>query len=297
MNRRDFLKFSLAGLASPFLFGFNADKLLAKAYAADRSVLALAEGGKMEDRIKRVLKPLGGIERFVQKGSRVVLKPNAAWATRPGEGANTNPELVYHLARLCFKAGARQVNIYEHTCDHYRLTFKLTGIQEAIEKAGGKIYSAHQDGMYETIAVPKGKILKSCQVIKPLLDADCYINIPVAKVHSATTLSLGLKNQMGIVLDRGFWHVSGLNQAIADFATRIVPRLNIQLLLTNGPKGPGKITVKNTLVAGTDVASLDAFGATFFNLNPLQVEHIRLAGQMGVGEIDLKKIAVEKAGI
>jgi len=298
MNRREFIKASLVGLITPLIVGLPLERFLPKAYAEGRVILAQAQGGGMEARLKRVLTPLGGIERFVHKGSRVVLKPNAGWARKPEEGANTNPELIYHLTKLCFKAGARSVEIYEHSCDSYELAFKESGIQAAVESAGGKMYSAHNRRLYRSIPIPRGKALKNCQVIKPVLEADCLINVPVTKSHNALPVTLGIKNLMGLVLDRGFWHYAGLEQCMVDFATRVIPQLTVidatQLLLTNGPKGPGKLQRKDMLIAGIDPVACDALACTLFNLKPESLPYLGMAKQMGLGECDLNKIEVKK---
>lgn len=298
MNRREFIKASLVGVLTPLAVGLPLEQFLPKAWAESRSLVTEAKGGTMENRLRKVLAPLGGIERFVSRGSRVVLKPNAGWARKPEEGANTNPELIYHLTKMCFKAGAKKVEIYEHTCDSYQLAFRESGIQEAVESAGGKIYSAHNQKLYQNIPIPRGKTLKSCQVIKPVLEADCLINVPVTKVHSAVPVTLGLKNWMGVVLDRGFWHYAGLEQCMVDLATRVVPQLTIvdatQLLLTNGPKGPGKLQKLDMLMAGTDPVACDAIAATLFKIDPSALKYLVMAKQMGLGECDLNRIEVRK---
>jgi uncharacterized protein (DUF362 family) len=302
MNRRDFLKL-LTGAGLVFLAGewlpaaAAGLKNLAKAENY-RALVCLAQGGNIEERLKRALAPLGGIEHFVSPGARVVLKPNVAWARKPASGANTDPRVVFHLAKLCFKAGAKSVNIYEHTCDNYNFAFRQSGIQDAIESAGGKIYSASHTKMYRRIDIPRGQILKEAMVIKEVLEADCFINIPVAKVHNAVKLSLGLKNLMGIVFDRPYWHITNLHQCIADFATAVKPQLTLvdatRTLLTNGPKGPGIVKELHTLIASADPVAADAYACTLFNLKPSQLAYIPNAAALGVGEGDLSKIKIRK---
>jgi uncharacterized protein (DUF362 family) len=135
-------------------------------------------------------------------------------------------------------------------------------------------------------------------VLRDLGRADVFINVPIAKVHSSTALTLGCKNLMGTVWDRGAWHRSAsLDQAIADFAAEVRPDLVIldavRVLLTNGPKGPGRTETRGTVVAGVDPLAVDAYGATLLGRRPEQIAHLKKSHEMGVGEIDLERIEVK----
>ncbi len=133
-------------------------------------------------------------------------------------------------------------------------------------------------------------------MLRDLRRADVVINVPIAKVHNATELTLGCKNLMGTVLDRGAWHRSDLEQCIADFVAEFPPDLvvldAVRILLTNGPKGPGRTEDKGLVVAGTDSVAVDAYGATLFGRRADQVRHLKLAHEMGVGEIDLERVSI-----
>jgi len=269
-----------------------------EAWSAPASKVCVAAGGNLAGRLGRVLKGCGGIERFVKKGSKVYLKPNIGWAREPRDAANTNPELVEYLIRLCYKAGAKEVKIYENTCDNYVYCFQKSGIKEAAERAGAKLYAADSRQYYTSVAVPKGKALKNVDIVKYLQEADVFINVPIAKVHSGAKYTLGMKNMMGVIFDRGYWHKSGLDQCIADFMTIVKPHLTIvdatRILTTGGPKGPGQVKELNTLVASTDFVAVDAYATTLFGARGLDIPYIKLAGDMGLGVADLAKVKVDK---
>jgi uncharacterized protein (DUF362 family) len=269
-----------------------------EAWGAPASKVCVATGGNMAGRLGKLLKGCGGIERFVRKGSKVYLKPNIGWAREPQDAADTNPDLVELLIRLCYKAGAKEVRIYENTCDNYVYCFQKSGIKDAAERAGAKLYAADSKQYYTSIKVPQGKALKNVDIVKYLQEADVFINVPIAKNHSAARYTLGMKNMMGVIFDRGYWHKSGLDQCIADFMTVIKPQLTIvdatRILMTGGPKGPGQVKELNTLVAGTDFVAVDAYASTFFGSKGVDVPYIKLAGDMGLGTADLSKIKVEK---
>jgi uncharacterized protein (DUF362 family) len=235
---------------------------------------------------------------FVRRGDFVVVKPNAAWARTPEQAASTHPDVVAAVVEMCKEAGAGRVVVTDHPIDQPAdMVFAMTGIRDASEKAGARVAAATNESMYRSIPVPGGKILDKEQVIKDVLKADVLINLAKAKVHSATTLTLGMKNLMGTIWNPQAWHVSSsLHQCIADFAAAVTPDLVIvdatRVLVTNGPKGPGETKDLGQVIAGTDQVAVDAYAATLFGIRPRQVEHIRLAAEKGLGEIDFSKVRV-----
>jgi uncharacterized protein (DUF362 family) len=303
LTRREMLhKIGYAGLAAAgagFLLSKQAPAWSSPAPAADStSKVVVAKGGNVYGRLKAVLKACGGIEKYVKKGSKVYIKPNIGWARDPEDAANTNPELIYYLITMCYAAGAKEVKIYENTCDNYVYAFKKSGIKDAVERAKGALFAADSEGFYRDREVPGGKILKKVKAVKYLDEADCFINVPIAKNHSAAKFTLGMKNMMGVIFDRGYWHRSGLDQCIADFMTIVKPQLTIidgtRILTTGGPKGPGKVEEPKTLIASTDFVAADSYAVTLFGHKGLDIPYIRIAGQMGLGQADIQKVKIEK---
>jgi len=240
------------------------------------------------------------MSRFVKKGNRVLIKPNIAFARPPEGAANTNPEVVAELVQLCFEAGAKEVIVLDYTLDPARITYEMSGIAKAAEAKGARVvYVNLRD--FVPIEVPKGKILSAydVRVLKQVLDADVFINVPIAKTHGSARLTLGMKNLMGIIQDRGAWHRSGdLHQCIADFVTAVKPHLTvidaIRILASGGPKGPGRVEQKDTIIASTDIVAADAYATTLFGLTPNDVPHIIKAAELGVGVADLKRVKIVK---
>ncbi|MEK7273642.1 MAG: DUF362 domain-containing protein, partial [Candidatus Desantisbacteria bacterium] len=235
--------------------------------------------------------------RFVKKGDTIVIKPNIGFSRTPQMAATTNPVVVSTLIKLCYEAKAKNVLVFDHTCDYWEICFKRTGIKKAVISAGGKIFSAHHKGLYRKVSLPSGKALKETLIVKQLLDADVIINVPIAKHHGAAELTLGMKNLMGAVWDRGIFHVKDLHQCIADLSTVIKPHLIVldatRVLFNNGPRGPGDVKNIGKVIAGVDPVAVDAYGCTIFEKEPRQIGYINIAHKMGLGEIDLSKIRVK----
>ncbi len=239
---------------------------------------------------------MGGWEAFVEKGKRVTVKPNAAWVSRPAQGGNTDPELVGACVAAAKKAGASHVVVPEHPCMDAEKAFSISGIASAVAKAGGKMVAVDEGGDFLRVKIPRGKTLKSADVCKDVLETGCLINMPVAKSHASAKLTLSMKNWMGSVKDRRKWHADGLDQCIADMSTVLKAKLIVldatRIMLTGGPRGPGKMARPGRIVLGTDPVAVDAYAATLFDKKPFDVPHIRIAHEMKVGCGDLSRVEV-----
>lgn len=303
MNRRVFLKqctLWTAGLTlSPPVF-----RLIPELRAETRaSIVSITEGTDYSALVSKVLGPLGGIQSFVKKGQRVVVKPNIGWDRSPEQGANTHPEVVKTLVRLALEAGAAQVLVFDRPCNEERRCYANSGIKKAVESLGDRraLCTYMDNRKFIPVRIAKGKSINDWEFYKEALEADCYINVPVAKHHGGAGLSLGLKNIMGVIGGfRGKIHFS-LGQRIADLNTVLKPHLTVidatRILLRNGPQGGDLKDVKilNSLIASTDIVAADAYATTLFHLKPEEIESTQAAYQLGLGEMDLKKIKVVKA--
>lgn len=298
ITRRDFLRRAVAGGAAAIGIGELAAASANLAHAASSPTIAVASQAGPAELVRASVEALGGIGKFVKKGNRVVIKPNIGWARKAEQAATTNPEIVAEIVRLCKQAGARDIRVVDHAVDRPdALVLQMSGIEAAARKAGAQVSMASSPALYEKVALPNGRALKSVSVIRDLRRADVFINVPIAKVHNTTGLTLGLKNMMGVVWDRGAFHRSAsLDQAIADCAVEVRPQLVIldavRILLTNGPKGPGRTADKGIVVAGTDQVAVDAYAATLFDRKAEQIGHLQRAHAAGIGEIDLQRVNV-----
>ena len=244
---------------------------------------------------------LGGMKAFVKKGQNVVVKPNIAWDQPPEVPANTNPELVAAIVKHCLASGAAKVTVFDHTCHNWERTYKTSGIAKAVTDAGGVMAPANLEDQYREVELPKAKTLKKALIHKEMLDCDVFINVPVLKHHGGAKLSLCMKNLMGVVWDRRFFHNKGLDQCIADmcFAPK-KPDLNIidayRILRKNGPQGraqeDGELAQYQML--GTDMVSLDAAAAKLYGMKPDDLGFVKIAGEMGAGKADLAKVKIKR---
>jgi len=301
MDRRVFLRDAAGAMGGLAALG-ALSPLLGQAAAEARPDLAVAKGAPVEKIVRASVDALGGIRRFVSRGDIVAVKPNIGWDRAPEYAADTNPEVVAALVRMCLEAGAKKVRVFDRTCDEPRRCYASSGIEAAARAAGAEV--GHVDGedarMFREVKIPGGVALRSWPIYRGALEADKLINVPIAKRHGSGKLTMALKNWMGVMGgDRGKAH-QNLDAAIADLAIIIKPCLTVldavRILTAHGPKGGDLADVRrlDTVVAGVDQVAIDAYGATLFGMTGEDLGYVRDAAARGLGRMDLSRVAIKK---
>jgi uncharacterized protein (DUF362 family) len=304
LNRREFLKkagFSTIGIAGS-LAGFSglfADEKDWFKWSSDRPDLVVVKGKSADKMLEEGLDAIGGLSRFISSGDVVFLKPNMSWNRAPKYCANTNPEMVTAAVKACFNAGADEVLVIDNTCDSAKMSYDSSGVADAAKDAGAKV-SYFDDDECKTVTVKNGKKLKKAKIHRKILDADVFINLPVAKTHGITRLTLGMKNLMGCFGgNRGKWHADMKNY-LADATQAISPNLTIidatSILTKGGPQGGNtdNVVKKNTLIISEDIVAADAYATTLFDIEPTVIKHIVEGANRGLGVMDLDSLEIEK---
>lgn len=309
MKRRDFLRaVTLSGLAATFkpaeafdmLTQSGRNSVTGKAYD-----LVAVMGGEPAAMFRRAIEEMGGIGKFIRKGQKVVIKPNIGWDRTPELAGNTNPELVAEIIRQCFDAGAKEVAVFDHTCDDWRKCYRSSGIEEAAKALGAKVVPAHEETYYREIGLPQAKSLKTVKIHQAILDCDAWINVPVLKNHGGAKMTISMKNLMGIVWDRGYFHANDLQQCIADICTLPNrPVLNVvdayRVMKSNGPQGKSAadVVLAKGLFMSPDIVAVDTAATRFFNQivrMPLEhVAHIGKAAELNIGNMNLDALNVKR---
>jgi uncharacterized protein (DUF362 family) len=303
MRRREFLKNSVgAGLAAGAALSFGGyNKLWASRNVAAPYDMVALMGSSPETMFDLGIQELGGMGAFVSKGQKVLVKPNIGWDRTPEYAANTNPALVKRIIEHCFKAGAKEVYVFDHTCDNWVNCYKNSGIEKVARSAGAKVVPAHNESYFQEINVPGGKILKNAKVHQLLLETDVFINVPVLKNHDSTRMTCCMKAMMGVVWDRGFWHSNNLHQCIADYASYSKkPALNVidcyNVMTKHGPQGVSKEDVANlqSQIITTDWVAGDAAAAKMLGYDPSSIDYIPIAYKMGLGNMNLETLNIKR---
>jgi len=303
ITRREFLAGTASVAAGAMLLGPSA--VLSTAPVPEVSVI---KGGDPAAAVRRALELLGGMSRYVRPGNVVVVKPNIGWDTRIGYGADTNPDIVGAVIKMCFEAGAKKVKIFDNPCNEARRCYVSSGIEE-IAKSQGADVSFVNDNRFDLVDFLEGVRLKSWLVYRDALPAnrDVLINVPVLKQHSLPKtqngnpgLSIGFKNLMGVMGgNRGEIHTH-FEDKIVDFCSVIRPDLTIvdatNVLLRNGPRGGrlADVAKLDTVIAGADPVAVDAWGVRTFGYPPEDLDYLVEAHRRGMGELDLSKVVTRQ---
>jgi len=312
MDRRDFLK-RAAALGALLTVDM---KMAGEAFAKKEPVVAKGAvaggelvavmGGEPDAMLLRMLAELGGISKFVKKGDRVVLKPNIGWDRTPEQAANTNPLLVGAMVKQCLSAGAKEVIVFDHTCNDWKKCYANSGIEAAVTAAGGKMVPGNDSSYYVDVDLPLGVKLNQAKVHKALIDCDVWFNIPILKHHGGAKMTCAMKNYLGLIWDRRKVHDTDLQACIADVNSwEKKPALHIvdayRVLKANGPQGktPDDVVTLKTLFASADPVAVDTAAGKFFNqvrsdITLDDISHIGYGQKLGLGTMNIDAMNVKR---
>jgi len=242
----------------------------------------------------RAIADLGGMGRFIDRNDTVFIKPNIGWDRLPAQAACTNPDVVATLVKLCFEAGAGRVKVSDYPCNDQRRTFLRSGIQAAAEAEGADVFFMDRRKFREMDI--GGQNLRRWKMYVDYVECDKRINVPIAKHHGLTGLTLTIKNLMGVIGgERNRIH-QNLGPAMADVAKFVPSDLvvldAVRVLTANGPTGGSLSDVqrRDTIVAGTDTVAVEAFGASLFGIDPRRTTTTTAGAAVGLGTIDYESL-------
>ena len=274
------------------------DLLSMPAQAAQAPPLAVRKGQDIPLLVRETISALDGMENFVRQGDVVVVKPNIGWDRTVELAANTHPEVVKALVQLCLEAGAKQVRIFDRTCNDERRCYMQSGIRPAVESIRSDRVSIEyiDRRSFKELAINGGRAFDRWEFYLPVIEADRLINVPVAKHHSISRLTLAMKNLMGVIGgNHGRLH-HNIAESLSDIASVIHSDLTVvdatRILTANGPQGGRLQDVRklDTLIASPDIVAADAYASTLFGLSPEQVPTVVAAARRGLGVMDLKQV-------
>ncbi|MRS12261.1 MAG: DUF362 domain-containing protein [Actinobacteria bacterium] len=261
--------------------------------------LAVRRGEDPATNVRAAVASLGGMERFVKSGGRVAIKPNVIVGREPEFATTTNPAVVAAVVSMAYEAGAAEVVVFDRPTSDPRTAYSVSGIEAAVNAAGGAMRTL-TDRNFERVEIPGGVALTSWPLVTDVFEADTFINMPIAKHHGMAILTMAMKNLMGIMGgERGEIHQE-FDQKIVDLATVVRPHLVIldayRIMVRNGPTGGSLADVETpkTVIAGTSMPSVDAYGATLFGLTAQDLPYLRNAQERGVGVTDLTQLRIDE---
>jgi len=261
--------------------------------------LVVVKGEDPAANVRKAVDEMGGMKRFVKKGSTVVVKPNIGWDRTVEQAGNTNPAVVGALVAMCFEAGAKKVNVFDRSCEDKKRCYDVSGIRAAAEAKGAKVYFV-EDWMEVKAGFAKKSSMSDWPVFRDAIECDTFINVPILKHHGMTTITASMKNLMGICLgNRGDIH-QDIGKKLVDITQFIKPDLTVidayRMLMANGPQGGNIEDVKTpkTVAVGTDPTLCDTWAAKFWGTDPMQIQNIAEAAARKYGSTNLQKAKIRE---
>ncbi|MFC1724056.1 DUF362 domain-containing protein [candidate division KSB1 bacterium] len=313
ISRRSFIKKTAAAGASTVIGGAIIPSAFKSktgiAYGSAKVDVSVVKGENYFENAVKAVEQLGGMEKFVPKGSKVAVLANPQ---RNNPGAYTKPEVLRAVIKMCKDAGAKEVNCISQLAEG---NWESTGLLKVVQEEGANyIYVDRQDeSKFKSIPIGDDKVLKEAFIIEGFLANDVFINVPITKDHAGNKFTGTLKNLMGLNLgksNRSFhkanWTkdveaIKHLDHCIADLNLTVKPDLCVvdatEFITTNGPFGPGEIIKPMKVVAGVDRVAVDSYCATLLGLKGTDVVHIKKAFEYKLGEIDLNKVNIKEIEI
>ncbi len=267
------------------------------------SVVSIVRGEEPEKMVREALDLLGGIKTIVS-GHDALIKPNlGVWSTSAenipkwlNRSFTTKPEIIVALIKELKKGGIADVSVAEGAVLDLDATaqFEDSGMKEMVEEAGGRVVDLDRE-KHTPVKAAENLTL---EIPNSVLTTNNLINVPVMKTHLQTRLTLGIKNLKGTVskISKRTMHRGNLERFLALLCKAVKPKLTIVDGLIGieglGPGAWGKPTKPGLLIAGIDPVAVDSVAATIMGHDPKEIEHIKIAWELRVGEMELNKIEI-----
>jgi uncharacterized protein (DUF362 family) len=256
--------------------------------------LAIAHGTNHETTIRAAMAALGGMNRFIQNGDVVMIKPNVAFDRPPPLAATTHPDALRAVAKLCFEAGAHKVVVADNPINSPTGCFLKSGLTAVASDLSLDLMYPEASS-FAPLSLD-GEILKEWTFFNaPFKRATKVIGLAPCKDHNLCHASMTTKNWYGLLGGRRNQFHQHIHSIVSDFALMMKPTLVIldgmNVLMSNGPTGGRLSDVKptNTIVAGTDMIAVDAYGYEhLLERDIAELTYLHKANDRGLGNINWK---------
>ncbi|MDD3024142.1 MAG: DUF362 domain-containing protein, partial [Syntrophomonadaceae bacterium] len=245
---------------------------------------------KVKAAVEKGLELIGGLNRLVKPGEKILLKPNLLTAEPPEKCVTTHPAVFKAVAEAFIATGAILSYGDSPALGSTVKVARKAGIMEAAEDLGIEM-ADFKNG--EEVTFSGGRQNKKFVIAKGVLACDGLVSLPKFKTHGLTLLTGAIKNQFGCIpgVLKGEFHVK-LPQ-VQDFARMLVdlnnllqPRLfvmdAIMAMEGNGPRG-GNPRYMGVLLFSTDPVALDATACRLAAVRPDEVLTLKYGQESGLG--------------
>ncbi|MEL6544030.1 MAG: DUF362 domain-containing protein [Myxococcota bacterium] len=253
------------GKPKPKIYRLPENGFAVEARSTD-SDLGIARGTNVRAMVRAAVDAIGGIERHVQRGDVVLIKPNVAFERAAPLGATTNPEIMVELIELVRDAGAAEIRVCDNPIESPEQCFARTGIRQAAVDAGARVFLP-SPGDFETLNVPGATWIEQWPFFwRPFRGVDKVIGVAPVKDHNLCRASMTTKNWYGLLGGRRNQFHQDIHGIISDLALMLRPTFVLldgtRVLFRSGPTGGSLSDVRpgKTIVASRDTLAADSFG-------------------------------------
>ncbi|MCW4021330.1 MAG: DUF362 domain-containing protein [Candidatus Bathyarchaeota archaeon] len=282
------------------------------AYTEDgKSLVSITKGSpstNIETMVRDAVDAIGGIDKVVTPGMTVVVKPALLTANL---NCAPDPRVVAAVVKIAREAGGTVILAESSGDGSTAYNLEYVGITVPALAAGAEVRPlTRRDEIW--MEIPNGRIINKVKTFQTIYDCDVLISVPRLKRHLATTVTMALKNAMGVIppSEMGQFHNKGVSQCIADLNTVMKPDLTVldatYAMVETGPLD-GTMVPMDTIMAAGDPVAIDTIGAQRLHeleqqngistFDPTVVSHINLAAAQGVGTNDPNQITVIERNI
>jgi len=235
---------------------------------------------------------IGGMCNFVKKGDLDCIKVNITGGTSSNKASYTNPQVASKVVSMVKECGGKPV-VFDSS-------MIWTDMEPIAEKEGWNEWSKKNDvpvvDLHHLPVIPfhfsDDGVMDVDKASRLVKDIDVLIDVPKLKSHMLTTVSIGLKNNYGLLprADKGIYHAKDIDTVVAEVNKAFPTTLTIVdgTIAGEGEAGPltpNPIPDYNLVIASNDVACADAVSVRFMGYeNPMKIRHIRHAHSLGVGD-------------
>jgi len=256
---------------------------------------------QVEAAVDRAIGLLGGMERFVQPGQRVLIKANLLWSSRPDQAIVTHPEVVRAVGLMARDAGGKVIiadspgGIFSSAT--LRRVYRRSGLWAVADETG---LTLNQDTGTVALPHPGGVTAKRFEMCRYLTQADVIISLPKLKTHSFMRFTGAIKNLFGVVpgLQKVGYHAKHqdadtFSEMLVDVLTLVRPALTVMDGIVgmdgNGPSG-GDPFPTGVILAGPDAVAVDELAVSLVGMQPRSIPVLRVAARRGLTTLRRKDV-------
>jgi uncharacterized protein (DUF362 family) len=216
-------------------------------------------------------------QEYIQPNDKVLIKPNYVMAKHPSSGITTDSRVVESVIEFVKQVGVTDIIVGEGGAGDTEKAFDIVGIREVVKRQSVRLVNLNRDRRIK-IVVPHPLALREVGVAETVLNSTCIINVPKLKVHHLATVTLAMKNLMGVILPKSIIHTQ-IHQKIVDLASLF--RDKVRLNVVDGLVGAEESEVYGTpvemqlIIAGQDMVAVDTVASAIMGMDPQQIQYLR----------------------